>query len=311
MALLKQARPTWGPDAIKSALMTTARQNLIREEDGNPATPLDMGSGFAQPALALNPGVAYLTSSMEYEAMACGLGPEFLDGGGGRCAELAALGYSFDIKNINFPTISVGYLESSVNITRTLTNMMEDGSCVKLSANLEADDFGMTVSPCTMTIAPDQSMDYSVMIERKTPREDWFFGSITWYGEPVNCTSTGRALGEDVREPPSSLAKTVNTERDLSATTPTVCHTARPRRLGTSQEEKQSRNLRVVNITKSSTNATATSTKAPTATKAPTTTTKAPTATKAPSATKSAKSPKSAKARQFTVYTPVAVFAVN
>ena len=47
-ALLKAVHPDWSPSMIKSAIMTTAHQNVLKEDEETLADPFDMGSGFPQ-----------------------------------------------------------------------------------------------------------------------------------------------------------------------------------------------------------------------------------------------------------------------
>src|SRR5690606_38085659 len=48
-ALLRQAHPDWSPAAIKSALMTTAHQDVNQQDGESPAIPFDFGSGHIAP----------------------------------------------------------------------------------------------------------------------------------------------------------------------------------------------------------------------------------------------------------------------
>src|SRR3970282_2354207 len=48
-ALLKEGPPDWSPSAIKSALMTTAYQDVVREDSESLADPFDMGGGPLDP----------------------------------------------------------------------------------------------------------------------------------------------------------------------------------------------------------------------------------------------------------------------
>ena len=43
--LLKDAHPSWTPGQIKSALMTTAITDVVKEDLTTPADPFDFGSG--------------------------------------------------------------------------------------------------------------------------------------------------------------------------------------------------------------------------------------------------------------------------
>src|SRR5690606_33357862 len=91
-ALLKEAHRDWSPAMIKSALMTTAYEGVIRE-DGELADPLDMGSGHVDPNRAIDPGLVYDADYRDYAAYLCGRHkPPFSSA---ECAALQAAGYSF------------------------------------------------------------------------------------------------------------------------------------------------------------------------------------------------------------------------
>ena len=47
--LIKQAHPEWSPAEAKSAMMTTAREDVVKEDGVTPADPFDMGAGHIQP----------------------------------------------------------------------------------------------------------------------------------------------------------------------------------------------------------------------------------------------------------------------
>jgi Subtilase family/Peptidase inhibitor I9/PA domain len=71
--LLKQARPTWSPAAIKSALMTTAYTTL---DDGQPGAlngvlPWGQGAGHIDPNKAVDPGLVYDAGKLEFDAYQC------------------------------------------------------------------------------------------------------------------------------------------------------------------------------------------------------------------------------------------------
>lgn len=74
-ALIKQKYPNFSPAAIGSALSTTASLNDRTgvpimaqrsygspDQNQSPATPFDMGSGFVNATLALNPGLIFDSS---------------------------------------------------------------------------------------------------------------------------------------------------------------------------------------------------------------------------------------------------------
>jgi subtilase family protein/PA domain-containing protein/fibronectin type III domain protein len=58
-ALVKAAHPTWTPEEIKSALMTSSTQAVVKEDGTTPATPFDMGAGRVQVDRAVNPTLVF------------------------------------------------------------------------------------------------------------------------------------------------------------------------------------------------------------------------------------------------------------
>jgi subtilisin family serine protease len=59
MALVKAAHPTWTAPMIKSALMTSAVQDVVKEDGTTPATPFDTGSGALRVNRAINPTIVF------------------------------------------------------------------------------------------------------------------------------------------------------------------------------------------------------------------------------------------------------------
>jgi hypothetical protein len=58
-ALVKAAHPTWTPEEIKSAIMTSSVQAVTKEDGVTPADPFDMGAGRIQAARAVNPTLVF------------------------------------------------------------------------------------------------------------------------------------------------------------------------------------------------------------------------------------------------------------
>src|SRR4029079_10484893 len=51
--------PTWTPEEIKSALMTSSTQAVVKEDGTTPATPFDMGAGRVKVDRAVNPTLVF------------------------------------------------------------------------------------------------------------------------------------------------------------------------------------------------------------------------------------------------------------
>ena len=58
-ALVKAAHPTWTPAEIKSALMTSSVQGVVKEDGVTPAGVFDMGAGRVQVDRAVNPTLVF------------------------------------------------------------------------------------------------------------------------------------------------------------------------------------------------------------------------------------------------------------
>jgi hypothetical protein len=58
-ALVKAAHPDWSPAQIKSALMTSSVQSVVKEDGVTPADPFDMGAGSIRADRAVNPTLVF------------------------------------------------------------------------------------------------------------------------------------------------------------------------------------------------------------------------------------------------------------
>lgn len=58
-ALVKASHPTWTPEEIKSALMTSSVQTVVKEDGVTPAGPFDMGAGSIRADRAVNPTLVF------------------------------------------------------------------------------------------------------------------------------------------------------------------------------------------------------------------------------------------------------------
>ena len=68
-ALLKQLHPNWGPGDIKSALMMTATDAVVKEDGVTPATPFDVGSGRIDLARAGGAGLLISETAENFLAL--------------------------------------------------------------------------------------------------------------------------------------------------------------------------------------------------------------------------------------------------
>ena len=177
-ALLLQAHPDWSPSAIKSSLMTTARQSLFGTDGVSAAHPFDYGAGHIVPNDAVDPGLVYEVSNDEFDAFACGTASPAVSAQ--RCADLTAAGMSFAAADLNQPSIAVGRLASQQTVTRRVTNVGDQAETYV--ANVVAPPgIDVVVAPQSLAIAPTQTATFDVTFSYQSGALDlWRFGSLTW-----------------------------------------------------------------------------------------------------------------------------------
>jgi subtilisin family serine protease len=179
-ALLREAHPEWSPGTLKSALMTTAYQEVTEEDMETPAHPFDMGAGHIDPNAATDPGLVYDTDYLDHAAFLCGLDePPFI---ASDCDILALAGYSFAPREVNLPSIGITELISGDVVTRRVKNL---GPPATYSASIGA-PFGMDVfvDPSSLSLGTGQSGEFALYFETTTPDlELWTFGELIWSDE--------------------------------------------------------------------------------------------------------------------------------
>ena len=179
-ALLLEAHPDWTPAAIKSALMTSARQDVTADDGETAAHPFDFGAGHIVPNDALDPGLVYDVSNDEFDAFACGTASPAVSEQ--RCDELATAGFSFAAADLNQPAISIGRLASQRTVTRRVTNVSD--TAASYTASIEAPaGIGVTVEPPVISLQPGESAEFDATFSVQSgPLDLWRFGALSWTG---------------------------------------------------------------------------------------------------------------------------------
>jgi subtilisin family serine protease len=172
-ALLIQKYPTWTPSAIKSALMTSARQNLTKEDGSTPADPFDFGAGHVAPNSAANPGLVYDVSYDQYRGFLKGQGLCNFCFGTTPATAVSA-------PNLNLASFGIGKLAGTLTVTRTVTNVGPAATYrVKVS---KVNGVDIAVNPSSLTLASGASASYTVTFTstRSAVFNAYTFGSLTW-----------------------------------------------------------------------------------------------------------------------------------
>ncbi len=165
-ALLTQAKPSWSPAAMRSAMATTAHQDIVGGYN-----PFGAGSGQVQPNKMVDPGLVYDAGFNDYLA--------FLKGQGLCCASNGSIP-ALDASDLNQPSLSVGDLAGVQTLHRTVTNV--GGSAATYTATVVAPaGFTVNVSPSSFTIPAGAARSFDVTFTRTdAPLNTFRFGSLTW-----------------------------------------------------------------------------------------------------------------------------------
>lgn len=199
LALLKQAHPDWTPAMAKSALMTSAYQEVLKHDYDTPADPFDVGAGHINlgpqsdgprnrhksdsplKGTAFDPGLVYDAGLFEYAAFTCGADLGVFTPG--TCDFLESLGIPLDPSDLNLPSIGIAELAGSQTVTRIVTSVTDQ--TIEYKAHVEAPaGYNVTVSPNKLTLAPGESAAFQVTITNNggAPIGEWVFGSLVWEG---------------------------------------------------------------------------------------------------------------------------------
>lgn len=207
MALIDQEHPDWSPAAVKSALMTTAHQDVLDNDRTTPADPFDMGSGHVavgapnKAGSAFQPGLVYDAGFLDYLGFLCDADPALLSSA--TCANLAAAGVPTKAYNLNYPSIAVAELPGSQVVTRTVTSVANEKGFRTYEVSVDAPEgFKVEVNPPTLRLKSGQSATYQVRITNESaPIGEWRHGSLTWSSKGYEVRSPISVKGSKLLTP--------------------------------------------------------------------------------------------------------------
>ncbi|KAK7300771.1 hypothetical protein RJT34_11621 [Clitoria ternatea] len=131
---IKSFHPTWSPAAIRSALMTTAKQF---SPTNNRDAEFAYGAGQINPSKAVNPGLVYDAGESDYIRFLCGQGfssktLQLITGDNSTCPEAT---YVSSARDLNYPSFALQATHSKHNVSgsfnRTVTNVGSSKSTYK------------------------------------------------------------------------------------------------------------------------------------------------------------------------------------
>ena len=155
--LVKAAKRSWNPGMIKSALMTTARQNVVKEDLVTPADPLDMGAGHVDLTKAASAPIVFTESGADYRTKG-------LDAG--------------EALNLNLPSVNLPTMPGSVTVVRTARNV--SGKPFRFSVQTTAPaGSAIIVEPSRGVIPANGSKNFRITV-RSSAAPGQYFGDIRW-----------------------------------------------------------------------------------------------------------------------------------
>ena len=158
-ALIRALHPTWSPDQVRSALMTTSlTDGILKEDAATAADPFDRGAGRLQLGNAARAGLLFNESADAYEA-----------------ANPASGG---DPSALNIPSLGSDECDATCSWTRTVTGSTA-GSVTWTAAVSAPAGMALSVSPSTFTVASGESQALSVAADTTGLGGDgWRFAEV-------------------------------------------------------------------------------------------------------------------------------------
>ncbi|GAU44644.1 hypothetical protein TSUD_180710 [Trifolium subterraneum] len=185
--LIKTLHPNWSPAAIKSAIMTTAttrdntKKPISDAFDKTVANPFAYGSGHIQPNSAIDPGLVYDLTIIDYL--------NFLCASGYNQQLISSLNFnmtfkcsgSHSINDLNYPSITLPNLGLNVvNVTRTVTNV---GPPSTYFVKAQLPGYKIIVVPNSLNfkkIGEKKRFEVVVQATSVTRRRKYQFGELIW-----------------------------------------------------------------------------------------------------------------------------------
>lgn len=187
-ALIKQQHPGWSAAMAKSAIMTTAYQDVLDNNRTSQATPFGQGAGHVNPGGKANkgslfePGLVYDAGLFDYFGFLCDAAPNVFANPTATCNFLESIGISTQAMNLNLASISISELAGKQTVKRTVTSVAKETGWRTYTASIEAPPgYTVSVSPSSFRLKPGQKATYEVTITSvDAPIGQWRFGSLTW-----------------------------------------------------------------------------------------------------------------------------------
>ncbi|MFD1505838.1 peptidase [Georgenia yuyongxinii] len=168
-ALIKQEHRRWSPAAVKSAMMTTARDHASTASND----PFASGAGFVEPRKFLDPGLVYDAGQSDWWDFLAGQGVTYADGS-------PVSTNPIDASDLNLASVAIGDLVGEQTVTRTITNVSGRPAVFRASVD-GLDGVDVTVTPTQVRLTPGRSADVTITFTAAgAPLGAYATGHLTW-----------------------------------------------------------------------------------------------------------------------------------
>ncbi|SDR12427.1 S8 family serine peptidase [Thermostaphylospora chromogena] len=155
-ALVFALHPDWTPGQVKSALTTTAKTDVLKQDRTTPADPFDTGSGRIDLTKAGDPGLTLDVSAADFAAS----------------ADDPLNRIDLNLPSVNAPTMPgvITAKRTFKNVTRSTLTFTAKGSTV--------DGANITVLPPLFSVRPGKSVKLTIAITAPELAEGQYFGRV-------------------------------------------------------------------------------------------------------------------------------------
>jgi subtilisin family serine protease len=158
-ALVKDAHPDWTPGQIKSALMTSSLQSVLKQDGTTASDPFDRGAGALHVDRAVSPTLTFDETAARY---------------------FASAGDPLNRVHLNLPSINSTRMSGVLRTTRTFKNVSGQPQSIHVRTQAPAGST-ISVSPSVIPIAPDESKTVEITIDgTNLTTGQQYFGQITF-----------------------------------------------------------------------------------------------------------------------------------
>ncbi|MBF8192578.1 S8 family serine peptidase [Nonomuraea sp. K274] len=155
-ALMFALHPDWTPGQVKSALETTGKTAVTKQDRTTPADPFDMGGGRIDLTKAGDPGLTLDESAARFVASAAD---------------------PLDRIDLNLPSVNAPTMPGVITAKRTVKNVTNRALTFTASATTVS-GADITVLPPRFTLAPGKSAKLSVIITAPELPDGQYFGQV-------------------------------------------------------------------------------------------------------------------------------------